>query len=159
MSLPEVKFIRDDPDAIVPTKGTPFSIGYDLTAIRFDKQVTSKTVRFDTGLKVQPPPGYYTEIIPRSSLCKTGYMLSNSVGLIDEDYRGTLLIALTKVDETMPDLQVPFVYCQLVLRKAEHYSVKEVDELSETERGYGGFGSTNKVAVLSETEHRELHIN
>lgn len=141
---PCVLFVRDDPNAIIPTKGTAFSIGYDLTAISVAKKLSSRTVLYDTGIKVQPPHGYYTEILPRSSLSKTGYILSNSVGTIDPDYTGRLLIALTKVDDSCPDLELPFTRCQLVLRKAEFYNMREVKELDETVRGDGGFGSTDK---------------
>jgi dUTP pyrophosphatase len=141
---PIVLFIRDDSKAVIPTKGTHLSIGYDLTAISIAKKLTNCTTLYDTGIKVQPPPGYYTEILPRSSLSKTGYMLSNSVGTIDPDYTGRLFIALTKVDESCPDLEIPFTRCQLVLRKAEYYNIQEITQMEKTERGDGGFGSTDK---------------
>lgn len=141
---PCVLFVRDDSNAVVPTKGTPFAIGYDLTAISIAKKLTARTTLYDTGIKVQPPCGYYTEILPRSSLSKTGYVLSNSVGTIDPDYTGRLLIALTKVDDSCPDLELPFTRCQLVLRKAEYYNMYETKELDETIRGDGSFGSTDK---------------
>jgi dUTP pyrophosphatase len=132
-------------NAVIPTRGTPFSVGYDLTVIGVFKKIDDKTVLYDTGLQVEPPEGYYTEILPRSSLVKTGYMLSNSVGVIDSDYRGNLLIALTKVNQNQPDLEVPFTRCQLVLRKFEDFSIEEIGEnLSKTVRGSGGFGSTDK---------------
>lgn len=136
---------RVSEDAKLPFKTHPNDTGYDLTAIRLEKQLTEKTFRYDTGIQVKPPQGYYMEILPRSSLSKTGYMLSNSVGTIDMDYRGNLLIALTKVDDSCPDLEVPFTKVQLVMRKAELYEVEEVEELDETERGSGGFGSTDRT--------------
>jgi len=71
-------------------------------------------------------------------------MLSNSVGTIDVGYRGNLLIALTRVDETVAQLVPPFTKVQLVLRKANFYNVREVESLDETVRGDGGFGSTDK---------------
>jgi dUTPase len=70
-------------------------------------------------------------------------MLSNSVGIIDPDYTDNLLLALTKVDENSPDLEVPFTRCQLILRKAEYYNVEEVENILET--GRGSFGSTDLV--------------
>jgi dUTP pyrophosphatase len=140
----EVLFVKDDPQAVVPTKGTQYSVGYDLTAISVYKKLSDKTTLYDTGIIVQPPPGYYTEILPRSSITKTGYILSNSVGTIDSDYRGRLLIALTRVDEGFPELTLPFTKCQLVLRRHEDYTIRQVDSLTDTERGSGGFGSTDK---------------
>lgn len=141
--LPSVYVVIDDRKAVFPTKGTPYSIGYDLTAISEYKKISDKTTLYDTGIKVKPPDGYYCEIVPRSSLSKTGYMLSNSVGIIDPDYSSSLLIALTKIDDSMPDLQVPFTRCQLILRKAEYYNLNEVDQITFT--GRGCFGSTDKA--------------
>jgi dUTP pyrophosphatase len=139
-----VEFVLMNKEAVLPTKGTDFSVGYDLTAIRLSKKINSVTWLYNTGLMVKPPDGYYLEILPRSSLIKTGYMLANSVGIIDSDYRGELLIALNKVDDTVPHLQTPFTKCQLVLRKYENYTVTQVEKLDDTERGAGGFGSTDK---------------
>ena len=153
----EVLFVKDNPHAVVPTKGTPYAVGYDLTAISVYKKLSEKTTLYDTGIKVQPPEGYYTEILPRSSMTKTGYCLSNSVGTIDSDYRGTLLIALTRIDEGFPELTLPFTKCQLVLRRHEDYILREVDTLSDTVRGYGGFGSTDKKVLTSTIPEVTLH--
>lgn len=142
--LKSVECVLMNKEAVVPTKGTTFSVGYDLTAISLSKKINNVTYLYNTGLMVKPPEGYYLEILPRSSLIKTGYMLANSVGIIDSDYRGELLIALNKVDSTVPDLELPFTRCQLVLRKYENYSVTQVEKLDDTERGSGGFGSTDK---------------
>ena len=149
----EVLFVKDDPNAVIPTKGTPFAVGYDLTAISVYKKLSDRTTLYDTGIKVQPPNGYYTEIVPRSSMSKTGYCLSNSIGTIDSDYRGRLLIALTRIDDGFPELTVPFTRCQLVLRKHEDYTIRQVVSLSETERDCGGFGSTDKPNL------QDLHKN
>jgi deoxyuridine 5'-triphosphate nucleotidohydrolase len=142
-----VEFTKTHPDAVIPTRAFPTDIGYDLTAISVKKQLSENTYLFDTGIAVKPPTGCYTEILPRSSISKTGWMLSNSVGLIDPSYRGNLLIALTRVDESAGcDLtkELPFVRCQLILRKAELFDMKQVETLDETARGSGGFGSTDK---------------
>ena len=139
---PVVDFTLTDSRAVVPSKGTTFSVGYDLTAISVYKKISERTTLYNTGVKVVPPEGYYTEIVPRSSLSKTGYMLSNSVGIIDPDYSDNLLIALTKVDDGLPDIQVPFTRCQLILRKCEFFSMKQVSGITDT--GRGSFGSTDK---------------
>ena len=153
----EVLFVKDNPQAVVPTKGTPYAVGYDLTAISVYKKLSEKTTLYDTGIKVQPPQGYYTEILPRSSMTKTGYCLSNSVGTIDSDYRGTLLIALTRIDEGFPELTLPFTKCQLVLRRHEDYNLRQVDCLSDTVRGDGGFGSTDKKLLTCTIPQVSLH--
>jgi dUTP pyrophosphatase len=140
----ELKVMKCDEKAILPSRATPFSVGYDLTAISVSKKFEDDmTVLYDTGIKVIPPEGYYIEILPRSSLSKTGYMLANSVGTIDPDYRGTLLIALKKVNKNAEDLELPFTRCQLILRKIEDFNIKEIYEVDQTIRGEGGFGSTD----------------
>ena len=150
--MPKVHFEIVDKNAVIPTKGTPFSVGYDLTVIKVFKKISEKTTLYDTGIKVQPEKGFYTEIIPRSSIIKTGYILSNSIGVIDSDYTGTLLICLTKVDDSFPDLELPFTKCQLVLRPYLDYELVQ-KTLEETERGDKGFGSTdNKYAYFSKLE-------
>lgn len=132
-----------NPNAVIPTKAYHSDVGYDLTAISVFKQISQRTALYDTGLKMSAPDGYYLEILPRSSLSKTGYMLSNSVGIIDPQYTGNLLIALTKVDDSMPDLEVPFCRCQLVVRKAEMFGMVRVESLVASARGDGGFGSSD----------------
>ena len=102
---------------------------------------------YDTGIIVAPDFGYYTKIVPRSSLVKSGYMLSNSIGIIDGSFRGSLKVVLTKVDDSFPDLTLPFCCAQLIIDKHMHYTmneIKSVAELGVTARGEGGFGSTNK---------------
>ena len=145
-----VFFKKTDDRAVTPFKNFE-SVGYDLTAISLHSKFSDNTYLFDTGIQVKPADGYYVEILPRSSLSKTGYMLANSVGVIDPDYRGNLMIALRKVDLTAPDLELPFTRCQLVLRKFENFNMVDVTErVNEnpdffygTERGAGGFGSTD----------------
>ena len=150
----ELKIKIVDKNAIIPESAGENEVGYDLTAIRFIKKINNFTFMYDTGISVEPPEGYYVEIIPRSSIVKTGYILTNSVGVIDPTYRGTLKIVLTDIDSDFRvnknnnqimnrPLTCPFTLCQLVVRKQESFPIKIVKELSETYRGEGGFGSTN----------------
>ena len=141
---PCVLFVKDDSRAVTPTKGTPFSVGYDLTILSFLKRLTNRTALYDTGIVISPPEGYYVEILPRSSLSKTGYIIANSTGIIDPDYRGRLLVALAKIDDSCPDLEFPCTKFQMVLRKHEVFNMCQVDSLDNTERGSGGFGSTDR---------------
>ena len=130
-------------EAIIPTKSRVSDVGYDLSVIRKVKALNNVVSLYDTGLKVRVPHGYYTEIVPRSSLSKTGYMLANSVGIIDRSYNGNLYVALAKVDESANEICFPFRCCQLIFRKQYHLDFKETDQdLEATARGEGGFGST-----------------
>lgn len=137
-----MKCIRRHKDAVLPSRAHSKDVGYDLTAISKYKTFENGVILFDTGLGVSPPEGYYLEIVPRSSISKTGWMLANSIGTLDPGYTGNLYIALVKVVPDAPEPSLPFTKCQLVLRKAHYCDVKEVDSLTDTERGIGGFGST-----------------
>lgn len=141
---PTFKVVKKDPGAILPSKKRASDQGFDLTVIRKVKDWGPTTALYDTGLIIQPPPGYYVEIVPRSSLAKSGYLQSNSVGIIDPSYLDTLKCPLTKVDPTAPDLQLPFTGFQLLLRRMVHGGMVECSEqeLAATARNTGGFGST-----------------
>jgi dUTP pyrophosphatase len=138
-----IKVHKKLPNAVIPSKAHSTDIGLDLVALKVHKIINQDIIMYDTGISVKPPPGFYLEIVPRSSITKTGWMLANSVGIIDPDYRGTLYIVLIRVLPDAKNLIFPFCYCQLVLRKIENYPVIEVeDDFSSTVRGEGGFGST-----------------
>ncbi len=145
--VPICHFEKNDENAVVPFKHRISDVGYDLTIIRVVKVYGSKITMFDTGIKVKPPIGYYTKIVPRSSLIKSGYILSNSVGIIDSGYQDTLKICLTKIDSSLPDLELPFTCCQLILEKLNHFEMTEHTYepifKNPTSRGLGGFGSTD----------------
>jgi deoxyuridine 5'-triphosphate nucleotidohydrolase len=143
---PLVSKVYLDDSAIFPTKAHGSDVGYDLTIIKKVKDLTGNTGLFDTGIKVTPPNGFYTEIVPRSSLSKSGYILANSVGIIDPGYNGNLLIALTKIDQSCEDLVLPFKCCQLIF-KFQYHNIKleKCIELSDTTRNDGGFGSSDLV--------------
>lgn len=133
-------------DAVIPTKAHPTDAGWDITAIKLAKVYDNGVRLYDTGLAISPPPGYYTEIVPRSSISKTNWTLANTIGIIDTNYRGNLYIAMRHVGYTgsMDNLTLPFKLCQLVLRKCELGQFMEVESFGEsTDRGGGGFGSTD----------------
>lgn len=142
---PTLKIYKTDENAVIPSKAFENDAGYDLTIIKKIKDFNSKTTLYDTGIKIEIDEGYYTEIVPRSSISKFGYILANSIGIIDNNYRGNLMIALTKICDDAPEIELPFKCCQLIIRKqisADLYEVKSSD-LTETERNEGGFGSTS----------------
>jgi len=133
--------------AVLPTKAHPSDTGYDLTLIKLEKDMSvigsnEFIYMYNTGVAVKPPAGYYLDVVPRSSFSKTGYTFSNSVGVIDSSYRGTIRIVI-KGDTSLRDMTLPYTGFQMVLRKLEYSSIRQVDSLDETERGCGGFGSTD----------------
>jgi deoxyuridine 5'-triphosphate nucleotidohydrolase len=145
LKIPTCKFLKHDKNAVIPSKHRISDVGYDLTIIKLVKKLGEKTFMYDTCISVQPEFGYYTKIVPRSSLVKSGYMLSNSIGIIDPGYTGTLKIVLTRVDESIPELTLPFKCCQLIIDRNIHYELEEETEYAfdTTSRSSGGFGSTN----------------
>ena len=92
------------------------------------------------------PPGFKGVVVPRSSLSKTKWMLANSIGIIDADYRGEWMMVL-KTDSAMYE-PLPFAIgercAQIYFEKVNDIEMEEVEELTETVRGEGGFGSTGK---------------
>lgn len=141
--IPNCKFSKTIKEAVSPSKIRASDEGYDLTIIQKCKQISNNTALYDTGIKVKPEFGYYFDIVPRSSLSKSGYILSNSIGIIDRSYCGSIKVALTKIDNTLPDLELPYRCAQLILRKSNHFLLEEEEKFEDTNRGEGGFGSTN----------------
>ena len=136
-------YVKTDPFAVDPCKAHHEDSGYDLHLLR--KVKTHGNVEFyDTGIAVQPPLGYYFEVVGRSSISKSGYMIANNIGIIDQNYRGSILVALTKIDANAPSLQLPCRLVQLLPRQFIHMTPVCVESLDETARGTGGFGSTGQ---------------
>jgi deoxyuridine 5'-triphosphate nucleotidohydrolase len=128
-------------DAVLPSKERISDSGYDLTLI-YEKKKMGVVTMYGTGLVLQPPSGWYLDVVPRSSIVKRGYILANNVGIIDRSYRGEIFVPLIKIDPNVPDLDLPARVAQLIPRPIVHFPVREEDSLSATERGAGGFGST-----------------
>ena len=165
------KIKRISEKAEIPTKGHPSDSGWDLTVIGVDK-IKGDTIFFKTGLQVKPPAGHYFEIYPRSSIAPLPLMLANSVGIIDENYRGELIVAIRVLHAEMGLSNERVTYpsgminalearpasitevanliigkkpkiAQMILRKRLDTTFEEVEDLEETDRGTGGFGSTD----------------
>jgi len=142
---PKIKVYKTDKNAVIPSKGYEEDVGLDLTIISKIKDFNSKTTLYDTGIKIEVDEGYYTEIVPRSSISKFGYILSNNIGIIDNNYRGNLMVSLTKISDDAPEIVLPFKCCQLIIRKQIFPEIYEIEDnnLSSTTRNEGGFGSTS----------------
>lgn len=149
MATFKILFKKTDNRAVMPKKAYDTDTGFDLVAIDVFKRLENGVIMLETGIAVKPPTGYYTEILPRSSIIKTGFILANSVGVIDSSFRNSLKIAIIPVYENtvfnFEDIKNKF---QLVIRKIEDFEVEEVDDLDITERGMGGFGSTNQASLI-----------
>lgn len=136
-----IQCIRTSKDAILPFKAGPNEVGYDMMLIGIHSRLDDDTIMYDTGIIAKPPTGYYLEVVPRSSIVKTGWFLANSVGIIDPTYRQTIRVVLKRTRSDVKELPMPCKIVQLILRPlSPNVAVEQVTELDETER-LGGFGS------------------
>jgi dUTP pyrophosphatase len=135
-------------DAVIPTQATTGSAAYDLVATSslYDKRTQILTVGF--GLALELPEDYCALLLARSSISKRGLVLSNGVGLIDSDYRGELLAKFHAVTEEFYPYHVGDTCAQLLFLPIPKIKLQEVDELSDTVRGAGGFGSTDVERII-----------
>ena len=136
-----LKWAKTCENAVPPSKVRASDSGYDLTIIGVDK-VVGEVVFYKTGIKVNPPFGYYFDLVARSSLAKTGYMLANGIGIIDRSYVGEIIIPLVKINKNFPDLPVPSRIVQLVPRNIVHFELIEVKNFEDTSRADKRFGSS-----------------
>ena len=140
-----VKKLR--PDAVLPTAGSAYAAGYDLRAC-MDAPVVippHATAMVGTGLAIAVPEGYFGAIFARSGLAsKQGLRPANCVGVCDSDYRGEYIVALHN-DAAVPRVVNPGErIAQLVVLPCQRLAFAECEDLPDTPRGAGGFGSTGK---------------
>lgn len=134
-----------NPKAVLPTYGSEFAAGADLYAC-IDGEITiapHQTVLIPTGLAIELPVGYAGLIYARSGLAsKKGLAPANKVGVVDCDYRGEVKVALLNHSEVPQTVSAGERVAQLVIAPYLTVDFTEADELSDTVRGAGGFGST-----------------
>lgn len=141
----QLKFKRLHADAVIPQYAKAGDAGLDLVAteIIFNDTDDLGNIHIKFGLAVEIPENHVGLLFPRSSIYKNNALLSNSVGVIDSGYRGELQ-AFMLADEKHFGYKVKDRILQLVIVPIPTLEVIEVDELSDTERGQGGWGSTGR---------------
>ena len=142
----KIKIVNHSPFEL-PQYATPLSAGMDLRAC-LSEPVTLASLQLavvPTGLFIELPAGYEAQIRPRSGLAaKHGISLVNSPGTIDADYRGEIKIILVNLSDTPFVVQPGERIAQMVIARHERVEWTPVDELDDTARGAGGFGSTGR---------------
>lgn len=137
-----------DDKAVIPTYGSEFSAGADLYAL-LDAPISfepGETILIHTGIAMEIPIGYAGLIYARSGLAsKKGLAPANKVGVVDADYRGEIIVALHNHNTVPVSIEPGERIAQLVITPFLKGIFNPVDELSETVRGKGGFGSTGKL--------------
>tara|TARA_Y100000592_G_scaffold39919_1_gene63283 strand:- start:672 stop:1082 length:411 start_codon:yes stop_codon:yes gene_type:complete len=131
----KIKKIREK--ATIPKYAKPGDAGIDLTAV--DRKAEGMWITYYTGLAMEIPPGYVGLLFPRSSVYKTEQRLANSVGVIDSGYRGEIMM---KFSRSIDQYKIGDRIGQIIIMPYPQIEFEEVKELSETNRGTGGFGST-----------------
>jgi len=140
-----IRMARTRDDAVTPNVAHEGEdVGLDLTLVGVRRWEDGVTV-YRTGWSATPPPGFHLELHAHSSVCNKGYMLANSVGIIERGYTGEILVALHKFDDSKPDLKLPFKAARLVLRRTHRPDFRIVDRLPDaaSHKINGGFGSSD----------------
>ena len=143
----EVLFAKLDPDASIPTQGSKSAAGWDLRALEDTVVKKGKSSKIRTGLAVAIPEGWEGQIRSRSSLGAKGMIMPNGVGTIDSDYRGELMVLATWIGEGEKiELSKGERIAQMLIAPVPLTTYREVsfEELSTTDRGEGGFGSSGR---------------
>ena len=154
----KIRFKKLHPDATIPKYATPGASGFDLVALEDTVIEAGKTVLVKTGLAVDVGSGYELQVRPRSGLSlKTFLRVANAPGTVDSDYRGEICVIITNTwNEAhrtqgwyVPNEDLAFIkkgdrIAQGVICAVEQAEIEVVEDLDDTDRGAGGFGSTGK---------------
>ena len=145
----QVKFKKVHKDAVLPSYAKEGDAGLDLTAVSCEYNDEFAFYEYDTGIAVEIPEGYYGKIVPRSSISKYEMFLTNHSGVIDSIFRGTIkcrfkLTPITRWSTSVRKYALGDRIAQLIILPYPTIEVVEVDELSSTERGTNGFGSSGR---------------
>lgn len=142
----KVKIKKLHPNAVIPSYAKEGDAGLDLTITSIKDD--NKYIQFNFGVAIEIPKHFVGLIVPRSSITNTNLMMKNSVGVIDSGFRGELCFRCKRVkfeDGTQSVFyQVKERGAQLLILPCPEIELVEVDELTESERGTDGFGSTSR---------------
>ena len=139
----KIQIKKTNEKAVIPAYATKLDAGLDLTAV--SKTIVNEGeygyIEYGTGLSVAIPEGFYGQIVPRSSISKTGMILANSPGTIDAGYRGEVMLRFKAIKDTK-QYEVGDRIAQLIVLPFPNIEFEEVEELDKTDRQDGGFGSS-----------------
>ena len=146
----QLKIKKLDPKAVIPSFAKDGDAGLDLTAIHMSRDNVGN-ITYHTGISIEIPKGYVGLLFPRSSICKKQQFLTNGVGVVDSGFRGEILAKFKPVMGTYDTIlelfesneyQIGDKIVQMIILPYPQIEFEEVAELSETDRGHSGFGST-----------------
>lgn len=142
---------KTDENAKIPTYGSVYAAGADLYAVIHNEEnkveiLPGETAFIDTGIVMEIPNVYVGLVYARSGLsCKQGLAPANKVGVIDSDYRGNIMVALYNQSNEVRTVSEGDRIAQIIIQPVEQFGFKVKENLSDTIRGNGGFGSSGKA--------------
>ena len=139
----KVKIKKVTESAVIPTKAHATDAGYDLYADSIGYDDCGNVV-YGTGVAVEIPQGYVGFVFPRSSIARTGLILSNAVGVIDSGYRGEIMAKFRRAQVPAEEYKLGERIAQLIILPYPDVKFDVVDKLSDSDRGAGGYGSSGK---------------
>lgn len=140
----KIRFKKLSPSAVVPRKAHASDAGYDMACTRYEV-TNGELFTYHTDISVEIPDGYVGLLFPRSSIYKKDLFLTNSVGVVDSGYRGEVMFKFKSIaSEVKQHYQVGDRIGQLIIIPYPNVEFVEADELSESDRGEGGYGSSGR---------------
>ncbi len=162
-----IKYKRLSENAIAPVKAHGTDAGFDLTCTRVTTEVNERgqvVVVYHTDIAVEIPEGYFGLLVARSSIANKTLILTNCAGVIDSDYRGEVIGKFHVTTDVIPSVYKDGErFAQLLILPVPEVQFEEAAELSTTERGEGGYGSTDNISAatgsqsLPETEGEPIN--
>lgn len=147
----EIKFKKLDPRAVTPERAHKSDAGIDLTCTQITTEINEcgqLILVYHTGLAIEIPEGYFGLLVPRSSVYKKSLMLTNCAGVIDSGYRGEVMAKFRNTTDVIPAVYKEGErFAQLLILPVPELTFVESNELSDTERGENGYGSTGVESI------------
>ena len=138
-----IRYKKLSENAHEPTRGSKYAAGWDLYSAMECRIAPGRCIKVATDIAIECPEGFFAGIFPRSGLStKQGLRLANCVGVVDADYRGNVIVAIYNDSDEYQEINKGDRIAQLIIIPYCTNPLMEVDEITETERGSGGFGST-----------------
>jgi|SRR5882757_989856 len=139
----KIKMKRLNDNAVLPAKACEYDAAFDFTATEEEIDIPNRTLTYKLGWAVEIPSGYVGLLFPRSSIANKDISLANAVGVVDSGFRGELMAKFKSlIPAKARKYEVGERVVQLIVMPIPQIELEVVEELSESDRGAGGFGST-----------------
>lgn len=148
-----IKFKRLTENAIAPVKAHAADAGFDLTCSSITTEINERgqlIIVYHTGLAFEIPEGYFGALVPRSSIANKTLTLTNCIGVVDAGYRGEVMAKMKATTDVIPAVYKEGErFAQLLILPVPEVQFEESTELSESDRGENGYGSTDQTSAAS----------